>query len=59
MGKILAETARKTFADDLFNIVRENYCKANHDYLQKQITIASQYLSEEQKRILRGKGFVI
>jgi len=59
MDKILAETAREIFADNLFDIVRENYCKANHDYLQKQITIASQYLSEEQKESLRGKGFVI
>lgn len=58
MDKILAETAREICADNLFDIVRESYCKANHDYLQKQITIASQYLSEEQKESLRGKGFV-
>lgn len=59
MDKILEEKAKELFADNLFDIVRENYCKANHDYLQKQITIASQYLSEKQKESLRGKGFVI
>lgn len=59
MDKALAEAARELAADNLFDLVRENYCKANHDYLQKQITIASEYLSEEQKEQLRGNGFEI
>lgn len=59
MDKALAEAARELAADNLFDLVVENYCKVNHDYLQKQITIASEYLSEEQKEQLRGKGFEI
>ena len=59
MDNALVEAARELAADNLFDLVRENYCKGNHDYLQKQITIASEYLSEEQKGQLRGKGFVI
>ena len=59
MDRTLAEAARELAADNLFDLVRENYCKVNHDYLQKQITIASEYLSEEQKEQLRDKGFEI
>lgn len=59
MDKALAEAARVLAADNLFDLVRESYCKVNHDYLQKQIAIASEYLSEEQKEQLRGKGFEI
>ena len=59
MDKALVEAARELYADNLFDIVRENYVKANHDYLQKQITIASEYFSEAQKEELREKGFVI
>lgn len=59
MDKALAEAACKLVEDNLFDLVRENYCKANHDYLQKQITIVSEYLSEEQKEQLRGKGYEI
>ena len=59
MDKELIEGVRKDFADCLFYTIRENYNRVNHDYLQKQITIASEYLSEEQKAELRGKGFLI
>ena len=58
MDKLLVEAARKDFADCLFDIIRENYYKVNHDYLQKQVMIASEYLSEEQKAELREKGFL-
>lgn len=59
MDKALAEAARELAADNLFELVQKSYVEANHDYLQKQITIASEYLSKEQKEQLRGKGFVI
>ncbi len=45
--------------DNLFDLVRRNYCEANRDYLQKQIAIASEYLTDEQKRELREKGYTI
>ena len=59
MDNALTEAARKLAADNLYDLVRENYNTVNHDYLQKQMDIASQYLTEEQKVTLRGKGFVI
>jgi len=34
------------------------YCEANKDYLQKQIRIASEYLTDEQKEELRQKGIL-
>ena len=37
MDKALAEAARKLYAENLFEIVRQSYCEANKDYLQKQI----------------------
>lgn len=58
MDKLLADGERQLFADDLFDLVRKNYCEANKDYLQKQIKIASEYLTEEQKDKLRKHGIV-
>ena len=43
MDKALAEAARKLYAENLFEIVRQSYCEANKDYLQKQIKIASKF----------------
>ena len=38
--------------EEIFDLVRENYHKANKDYIQEQISIASQYLTDEQKKAL-------
>ncbi len=59
MDKALAEAARELYAENLFETVRKCYCEANKDYLQKQIQIASEYLTEEQKEELRQKGILI
>lgn len=59
MNKDLIDGARRFFADNLFETVRRCYCEANKDYLQKQIQIASEYLTDEQKDELRQKGILI
>ena len=59
MDKILADGARQLFADNLFEVVRQCYCEANKDYLDKQIKIASEYLTDKQKEELRRKGIAI
>ena len=56
MDKDLEHGVRKLFADELYCLVRDNYNKVNHDYLQKQIDICSEYLSEEQKEEIRKKN---
>ena len=56
MDKGLIDGARRLFADELFETVRRCYCDANKDYLDKQIKIASEYLTDEQKSELRSKG---
>ena len=43
----------------LTEIVRRCYCDANKDYLEKQLKIASEYLTEEQKKELLQKGIPI
>lgn len=43
----------------LTEIVRRCYCDANKDYLKKQLEIASEYLTEEQKKELLSKGISI
>lgn len=58
MDKDLVDGARRLFADCLFDIVRTSYCEANKDYLQKQIRIASEYLTDVQKEELRQKGIL-
>lgn len=59
MNKELIEASRKLYADNLFDVVRRNYADANKDYLQKQINIAAEYLTEAQKAELRNKGYMI
>lgn len=44
---------------ELFELVRENYHRANHEYIQKQLSIAAEYLTEEQKAELRRKGCAV
>lgn len=45
--------------DSLFDLVRTNYNKANAEYLQKQLQIASKYLTLEQRKELERKGIFI
>lgn len=42
--------------NDIFDLVRKNYATANADYIQRQIAIASAYLTDEQKSELWNKG---
>ena len=59
MDKNLIDGARELFADELFETVRRCYCEANRDYLNKQIKIASEYMTDEQKEELRRRGIMI
>ena len=59
MGKDLIDGARGLFADELFETVRRCYCEANKDYLDRQVKIASEYLTDEQKEELRQRGVMI
>ena len=56
MDKDLAEAARSLIADEIYHVVRNAYNEANHDYLQKQIDICAEYLTEEQKQEIRKQG---
>lgn len=58
MDSLLADAARELYAENLFETIRRCYCEANKEYLQKQIQIASEYLTEEQKEELRQKGIL-
>ena len=59
MDKDLIDGARQLFADEIFETVRRCYCEANKDYLEKQIKIASEYMTDEQKEELRQKGIIV
>ena len=59
MDYLLVEGARKLYAENLFETVRRCYCEANKDYLQKQIQIVAEYLTEEQKEALQQIGIII
>ena len=59
MDKNLIDGARELFADELFETVRRCYCEANKDYLNKQMKIASEYLTDKQKEELRQRGITI
>ena len=59
MDEDLIDGARQLFADELFETGRRCYCEANRDYLNKQIKIASEYMTDKQKEELRQKGIII
>ena len=59
MDKDLTDEARELFADELFETVRRCYCEANKDYLNRQIQIASEYMTDKQKEELRQRGVMI
>ena len=59
MDKDLIDGARELFADELFETVRRCYCEANKDYLNKQMKIASEYMTDEQKEELRQRGIIV
>ena len=59
MDKDLADGAKRLFAENLFETVRQRYCEANKDYLEKQLKIASEYLTKEQKKELLSRGISI
>lgn len=59
MDKDLTEAARELYADNLFETVMRCFCDANKEYLQKQIQIASEHLTKEQKEEFRQKGVQI
>lgn len=59
MDSVLEKAARKLSAENIFEIVMKNYCEANKEYLEKQIQIASEYLTDEQKAELRSKGISV
>lgn len=44
--------------DELFELVQRNYTEANKDYIQQQIQIASEYLTDEQKAEMQNKGYM-
>ena len=59
MNKDMIDGARELFADELFETVRRCYCEANKDYLNNQIKIASEYMTDKQKEELRQRGITI
>ena len=59
MDKDLADGARQIFADEIFETVRRCYNEANRDYLDKQMKIASEYMTDKQKEELRQRGVMI
>ena len=42
--------------DELFELVRRNYSEVNKEYIQKQIRVVSEYLTDEQKEELRNRN---
>lgn len=44
--------------EEIFELVRNAYSEANKDYLYKQIKIASEYLTEEQKKRAVAEGHI-
>jgi hypothetical protein len=45
--------------EKMFELVRNAYSEANKDYLEKQLKIASEHLTEEQKKELLQRGISI
>lgn len=59
MDKDLIDGARQLFTDEIFETVRRCYYEVNRDYLDKQMKISSEYMTDKQKEELRQKGIMI
>lgn len=59
MDASLKQAACEMRADEIFELARKNYHTANKGYIQKQIRIASEYLTDEQKKELVSKGYSV
>ena len=59
MDKDLIEAARRLHAESLFESVSRHYHEANRAYIQKQIAIAAEYFTEDQKTELRRRGYEV
>lgn len=44
--------------EELFELVRENYSTANQDYIMKQLSVASEHLTDAQKAELTRKDTI-
>ena len=42
--------------NELFELVRRSYAEANKEYIQEQIKVASEHLTDKQKEELRQKS---
>lgn len=58
MDRLLTDFTRNLYAENLFETVMRGYCEENKEYLQKQIQIASEYLTDDQKEELHKKGIL-
>lgn len=56
MDNALIEGARSLYTDTLYDVIRTAYNRENHDYLQSQIDICAEYLTDEQKQTIRKDG---
>lgn len=56
MDNAFIEDARSLYTDTMYDVVRTAYNRSNHDYLQRQIDICSEYLTDEQKQEIRKTG---
>ena len=56
MDNVLIEGARSLYADNLYDVIRTAYNSANYDYLQRQIDICAEFLTDEQKQVIRETG---
>ena len=57
MDKDLVESARKLFAENLYESICKFHSEENHDYCQKHIDIAQEYFTPKMKKELRKMGF--
>ena len=56
MNNAFIEGARSLYTDTLYDVIRTAYNRENHDYLQRQIDICAEYLTDKQKQTIRKDG---
>lgn len=56
MDNALIEGERSLYTDNLYDVIRTAYNSVNHDYLQRQIDSCAEYLTDEQKQVIRKTG---
>ena len=59
MDKDLAEASRRIVAENVAEIAKRDFNAPTKNIIQKHLQVVLEYMTEEQKTVLRRKGYTV